>query len=137
MNLTLKTLTLLCEQERRGHHVVLAVSLYPSPTTTRPFLFKPLSTFYSQCVDSWMRANPGLTVAEQKVTQFFGEPYSEAATISTAVNGFKKSGIWPINRNVIGDEEFAPSNVTEKPHPDDDDGVFSGRLWMTIEQVVY
>ena len=74
--------------------------------------FKPLSTFYSQCVDSWMRANPGLTVAEQKVTQFFGEPYSEAA-----VNGFKKSGIWPINPNVIGDEEFAPSDVTEKPHP--------------------
>ena len=30
--------------------------------------FKPLSTFYSQCIDSWMRDNPRLTVAEQKAT---------------------------------------------------------------------
>jgi len=34
------------------------------------------------------------------------------------VNGFKKSGIWPINPNAVGDEEFAPSDVTEKPPPD-------------------
>jgi len=78
-------------------------------------LFKPLSTYYSQCIDSWMRANPGLAVAEQKVTQFFGEAYSKAASTGTAVNGFKKSGIWPINPDAIADEEFAPSDVTEKP----------------------
>ena len=80
--------------------------------------FKPLSTFYSQYVDSWMRANPGLSVGEQKVTQFFREAYLRAASISTAVNGFKKSGIWPINPNAISEEEFAPSDVTEKPQPD-------------------
>ena len=80
---------------------------------------------------------PGADCGRAKSYSVLWEAYSEAATISTAVNGFKKSGIWPINRNVIGDEEFAPSNVTEKPHPDDDDGVLSGRLWMTIEKVVY
>jgi len=79
-------------------------------------LFKPLSTYYSQCIDSWMRANPGLAMAEQKVTQFFGEAY-KAASIGTAVNGFKKSGIWPINPDAIADE-FAPSDVTEKPQSD-------------------
>ena len=78
-------------------------------------LFKPLSTYYSQCIDSWMRANPGLAVAEQKVTQFFGEAYSKAASIGTAITGFKKCGIWPVNPKAIADDEFAPSDVTEKP----------------------
>ena len=78
-------------------------------------LFKPLSTYYSQCIDSWMRANPGLAVAEQKVTQFSGEAYSKAASIGTAITGFKKCGIWPVNPKAIADDEFAPSDVTEKP----------------------
>jgi len=80
--------------------------------------FKPLSCYYSQCIDTWMRSNPGLPVTEQKVTKFFGEAYSKAACIATAVNGFQKAGIWPVNAGAIRDEEFAPSDVTEKPAPD-------------------
>jgi hypothetical protein len=76
--------------------------------------FKPLSSYYNKCVDNWMRSNPGLPVTEQKVTKFFGEAYSQAACISTAVNGFKKGGVWPVNPNAIEDEEFAPSDVTEQ-----------------------
>jgi hypothetical protein len=62
-----------------------------------------------------MRTNPGLSVTENKVTKFFGEAYSKAACIATAVNGFKVSGIWPVNPRAIGDEEFEPSYVTERP----------------------
>jgi len=57
-------------------------------------------------------------MAEQKLTQSSGEAYSKAASSDTAVNGFKKSGIWPINPNAIAEEEFAPSDVTEKPQSD-------------------
>jgi hypothetical protein len=31
------------------------------------------------------------------------------------VNGFKASGIWPVNPRAIDDEEFEPSYVTERP----------------------
>jgi hypothetical protein len=61
---------------------------------------KPLSSHYSKRVDARMRimrSNPGLSVTEQKITMFFGEAYSKAAYIATAVNGFKKAGIWPVD----------------------------------------
>jgi len=79
--------------------------------------FKPLSTYYNQCIDRWMRGHPGLAVSEQKITQFFGEAYGKAASIATAVNGFRTAGIWPVNPNVIDVAEFAPSDVTERPLP--------------------
>lgn len=78
-------------------------------------LFKPLSTFYNQAVDSWMRANPGIPVGEQRITRFFGEAYNKAASVATAVNGFKAAGIWPVDPSVISDNDFAPSDVTERP----------------------
>lgn len=77
--------------------------------------FKPLSSNYNQCIDRWMRANPGVSVGEQKITQFVGEAYGKAASVATAVNGFRAAGIWPVNPHVIDDIEFAPSDVTERP----------------------
>jgi len=79
--------------------------------------FKPLSTYYNQCIDRWMRVHPGFATSEQNITQFFGEAYGKAASIATAVNGFRTAGIWPVNPHVIDDEDFAPSDVTERPLP--------------------
>ena len=35
-----------------------------------------------------------------------GKAFSRAATVETAVNGFKKCGIYPFNRNVFRDSDF-------------------------------
>ena len=48
--------------------------------------------------------------------ELFRSGYLRAASALTAVNGFKKTGIWPINRNVFTEAEFAsaaPTNVAE------------------------
>ncbi|KAJ4441282.1 hypothetical protein ANN_11136, partial [Periplaneta americana] len=36
----------------------------------------------------------------------FGKAYGLAATIGTAVNGFAKTGVWPVNRDVFQDCHF-------------------------------
>ena len=59
-----------------------------------------------------MRVNPGLSAAEQKATEFFLTSILESSNIVTAINGFKKAGISPINPNATADKEFAPSDVT-------------------------
>jgi DDE superfamily endonuclease len=84
---------------------VILLSLPPHCThRLQPFdltFSKPLSSLYNQCIDAWMRVNPGLGITENKVTQFFGEAYSKAACIATAMSGFKavlessRTSPWP------------------------------------------
>jgi len=50
--------------------------------------FKPLSTYYSQAIDQWLRSNPGVPVTEFKICEFFGVAYAKSASLSTAMNGF-------------------------------------------------
>jgi len=57
----------------------------------------------------------GFAAGKGRITRFFGEAYSKAASVATAINSFKAAGIWPVNPAVIKDNEFAPSDVTKRP----------------------
>jgi hypothetical protein len=35
--------------------------------------------------------------------------------METTKNGFKNSGLWPVDRYVFTDDDFAPSTVTDQP----------------------
>jgi hypothetical protein len=43
----------------------------------------------------------------------FGTSYVRATTVETTVNGFRKSGIYPLNSNVLGSHDFV-INVEEQ-----------------------
>ena len=43
----------------------------------------------------------------------FGSAYMRAATPLVAQNGFKHTGIFPVNRDVFSEHEFAPATVTD------------------------
>ena len=95
---------------------VILLSL-PSHTTHRmqPLdiaFFRPLSAYYGQEGDTWMRKNAGRPLSQFQVCQLFGKAYARAASVETAVNGFCRAGIWPVDRNVFDDSDFAPSDVT-------------------------
>jgi len=47
-----------------------------------------------------MRANPALIVGEGRIMRFFDEAY-KAASVATAINGFKAAGIWAVDPTVI------------------------------------
>ena len=53
-----------------------------------------------------------------QIAKLFGNAVLLAATISTAVNGFKNTGIWQINPEVFNDSDFQPSKPTDRPSPD-------------------
>lgn len=63
--------------------------------------FKPLSTYYIQSTEKWLRTNPGRQVTQYQVAKVFGEAYERAAVTGNFVNGFKASGVWPVNRHVF------------------------------------
>ena len=58
---------------------------------------KPLMTFYTQAIENWLRNHPGRVVTTYQVAELFTVAYTRAATPTNAINGFKKTGIWPID----------------------------------------
>jgi hypothetical protein len=78
---------------------------------------KPVMTFYTQEVEKWLRNHPGRVVTMFQVGELFGNAFMRAATVQTAVNAFKKTGIFPVDRHVFGDSDYAPSMTTDRPLP--------------------
>nr|XP_026484877.1 uncharacterized protein LOC113392594 [Vanessa tameamea] len=105
----------------KAHNVIL-LSL-PAHTTHKlqPLdvsFFKPLSLYYIEETEKWMRQNPGRVVTTFQVSMLFGKAYSRAASVGTAANGFSKTGVFPLDKNVFADYEFIePHNETNENVP--------------------
>ena len=75
--------------------------------------FGPLKKFLNREMDNWMTNHPGKRVTDYETAEIFGRAYGRAATVEKSENGFCSTGIWPFNPDVFGDEDYAPSTVTE------------------------
>jgi hypothetical protein len=53
------------------------------------------------------------TRTHYQIGGLFGAAYSTATSIETAVNGFKKTGIYPVNRNIFANHEFVASEFIQ------------------------
>lgn len=77
--------------------------------------FKPLNLYYIDETEKWLRLNPGRCVTTFQVSMLFGKAYSRAASVGTAANGFSKTGIYPLNKDVFADYEFIPVDENNIP----------------------
>ncbi|XP_066958100.1 uncharacterized protein [Macrobrachium rosenbergii] len=80
-------------------------------------IYGPFKKAYSLSMDAWMRSHPGRMVSFNEIPHFVKEAQSIAMTIPNITSGFEKTGIFPFNRNLFTDLEFAPSIVTDRPDP--------------------
>lgn len=49
----------------------------------------PLKSYYNQVCDNFMVSHAGKIITESLIGHLFGDAYSRAATLRTALNGFK------------------------------------------------
>lgn len=104
--------------EARANGVIILC--FPPHTTHRlqvadVVYMRPLSNYYDRQITTWLRSNPGMVVTMRQVAEIFGKAFIETSTMATAVNGFKKCGIWPYDPTVFSETDFAPSLVTDIP----------------------
>jgi hypothetical protein len=78
-------------------------------------IFKPLETFYYQAINKWLRSNTGQCVTQFQVYSLLSEVNGKAALISNAANGFRATGLWPVDRSVFSENEFIPSGNLNTP----------------------
>lgn len=79
--------------------------------------FGPMKTYYDDACDSWSNSHLGQTVSEYHVSGFVKVAFGRAASLATAINGFRKTGINPINEQIFTEEDFSPAEVTEQENP--------------------
>ncbi|CAM1298818.1 Uncharacterised protein g2225 [Pycnogonum litorale] len=113
-----KTINLI-ERARANHMHILVI---PPHTSHRlqPLdvsFMAPLSTYYEQEVRYWLRNHPGKVITIYQVGELFGTAYRKAATASTAMSGFAKTGIYPFNPHIFPDYMFTPAETTDIPLP--------------------
>jgi len=121
------TLNLQLINLARENHVTLLCLPPHSSHRLQPLdvcFMKPVMTFYAQEVQNWLRSHPGRVVTMYQIAELFGAAYMRAATLHTAVSGFLKTGIFPVNRNIFTDADFEASMTTERRQPNVPSGLF-------------
>lgn len=78
-------------------------------------VFGPLKKYYNKACNEWLLQHPGSPLTIYHVAECFGKAYPLAFTPSNIQSGFRVSGIWPINENIFGEDEFLSSYVTDRP----------------------
>ncbi|XP_045462177.1 uncharacterized protein LOC123672207 [Harmonia axyridis] len=71
--------------------------------------FKPFKGYFTQAVEKWLRTNPGLRVTQYQISHLVTEAYGKAATIENSCNGFKCSGVWPVDSSIFKESDFLPA----------------------------
>lgn len=67
-----------------------------------------------------MLSNPGKTITIYQVGQFVKEAYLHAFSPNNVTQGFRKTGIYPLNSNTFSDEDCLSSFMTDRPEPSND-----------------
>ena len=78
----------------------------------------PHSSNYSNEVRKWLRTHYPRVMTKYQIPELFGIAYMKSANMMTAVNGFRKTGISPLNPEVFDDWIFEPSETTNRSFPE-------------------
>ncbi|GLV44537.1 hypothetical protein CBL_12116 [Carabus blaptoides fortunei] len=106
-----------CEFARKNGIVLLQL---PGHTTHRlqPLdiaFFGPLQTYFTQAQEAFLRLYKGDKIYQTQMSKLLNEAYGRAASGGIAESAFRASGIWPVNRHVFTDDQFASADVLQPP----------------------
>lgn len=94
------TKNLKVDNAARADHVVIICLPPHSIHNMQPLcvaFMSPFKTYYVQEISQWLKQHPGRVMTVYQVAELFGMAYNRAATVEIAINGFRKTGMVPVN----------------------------------------
>ena len=82
-------------------------------------VYGPFKTHYNVAADAWMKENKGKSMTIYELVGLVGKAFPRAVTHTNIQSGFRATGIYPLDRNIFTDDDYLPSDVTDRPLPDD------------------
>ena len=74
-------------------------------------VFRSLKINYSQECDKWMTNNHGKKITEYDMSAILKPAFLKAMTPSNIISGFKSTGIYPYNPDVITDDDYTAADA--------------------------
>jgi len=69
-------------------------------------VFGPMQVYCDQALDQSMSNNAGQCVTQFDIAPIVATAFYKAASVGNAVDDFKSSGCWPVNRFVFNDADL-------------------------------
>ncbi|KAG5865796.1 hypothetical protein JTB14_034080 [Gonioctena quinquepunctata] len=91
--------------DRENEIIMLSLSAHTTHRlqTCDVSFFKPITSYYNQVADKWLRVHPSQNFTWFQVSELLGKAYAKAASVGKSVSRFAKCSIWPLYRNVFDD----------------------------------
>ena len=80
-------------------------------------VFAPFKVYYNDAVKSWLLNHPGVPITIYEIASCVNIAYEKSFTITNIQSGFRKSGIFPFDKNVFSEADFLCSVVTDRNNP--------------------
>jgi len=75
-------------------------------------VFRSFETYWDEEVLKFWRLHPDRQVNKERFGKIFTSAWYKALTPTNVINGFKSTGLYPFDKDVIPPEAFAPSDIT-------------------------
>ena len=79
--------------------------------------FKLLNVGYNTAASNWMLSHQGRRILFFDKAGIFATAYNFTANIDKAINGFRCSGLYPINELIFNNETFDAALLTNEAEP--------------------
>lgn len=80
-------------------------------------VYGPFKTYLNRALDDWMRSNPGRSVSIYEMAGLSTTAFSRSMTPVNIHSGFRCTGIYPLDSQIFGDDDFISASVTDQPPP--------------------
>lgn len=102
-------------EEAEKHNVILFC--LPSNTTheLQPMdksVFRSFETYWDEEVLKFWRQFPDRVLSKDRFGKIFTPVWLKSMSMNNIVSGFKATGIYPFDKNIIPDSAYAPSDIT-------------------------
>ena len=81
-------------------------------------VYGPFKKAYNVAMDGWIRSHPGRTVTIYDIPTLVAEAQLQAMSPRNIKAGFAATGIYPYNRDIFTDADFAAAEVTDRQNPE-------------------